>query len=259
MLIMRQCVPFYILREINDPAFWVLRDAYACIMEIAEADAIMEKIVERRDALTDSDMGWGIPSAGDVKDEFMVLDMERPLDDENLPPFEGKKIPLRIERENIVLFYSEKSEYGCFSQWYAAPFTVEGIRYATAEQYMMARKALLFNDYTIYQDIMAESEPRKCKDLGRKVRHFKPAVWDACKQEIVFHANFAKFTQNEELREILLGTGDAILAEASPSDRIWGIGMRADDPKAQFTRCWNGANLLGRTLMSVRERLAAEG
>ena len=255
MLISRQCVPFYILKEISDPAFWVLRDAYACIMEIQEADMIMERIVERRDALCDSDAGWGIPNAAEVKDEFMILDLNRPLDDDNLPDFKGKRIPLRIVQEDVLLFFREKGQYGCFSQWYESPFTAEGIRYVTAEQYMMAKKALLFGDFTIYSDIMGETSPRKCKDLGRQVRHFKPTLWEACKMEIVYNGNYAKFSQNSELRKILLATGDAILAEASPTDRIWGIGMSALDPKAKFTRCWNGQNLLGKTLMRVRAAL----
>ena len=75
--------------------------------------------------------------------------------------------------------------------------------------------------------------------------------------DIVVAGNLAKFEQNVALERYLLGTGDAVLVEASPRDRIWGIGMGASNPDAQNPERWRGGNLLGFALMEVRARLMA--
>lgn len=141
----------------------------------------------------------------------------------------------------------------CFSQWFACRFTVDGIEYSTAEQYMMAQKALLFNDNEIYGQIMKATHPKQFKDLGRKISSFDENVWNRHKTDIVINGNLAKFSQNPELRSFLLGTNERILVEASPYDKIWGIGMSADDPKCENPEMWNGENLLGFCLMEVRD------
>ena len=120
---------------------------------------------------------------------------------------------------------------------------------------MMSRKAALFGDYDILKQILNTDDPAVCKKLGRQVRHFDADKWTDCREEVVYRANLEKFRQNSDLWGVLMGTGKATLAEASPTDRIWGIGMSALDPKAKFTRCWNGQNLLGKTLMRVRAAL----
>ena len=155
----------------------------------------------------------------------------------------------------FVFFWHEYEEHGHFSQWYPAPFQVEGIRYLHNEQYMMAKKALLFKDTRTYNKIMAESDPAKCKALGKSAANFNQYLWDSCKEEVIYNANYAKFSQNPALKAALLATGDAILAEASPSDPIWGIGMKATDPNSQDPSKWQGKNLLGKALMKVRDKL----
>lgn len=160
--------------------------------------------------------------------------------------------------DRFVFFWQIDQENGYLSQWYPSPFEVDGIQYETAEQFMMAKKALLFEDYTIYADIMNEKDPKKCKDLGKLVRHFDAEKWDSCKSEIIYNGNLAKFLQNYELREKLLATGDKVLAEASPYDKIWGIGLKASNLDATNPDKWNGQNLLGRALMEVRNTLALE-
>ncbi len=157
-----------------------------------------------------------------------------------------------------IFFWHEDGENGWFSQWYDAPFVIEGITYQTCEQYMMAKKALLFEDIKYYFAILAELTPSACKKLGRDSRNFKADKWDACKEEIVYNANYAKFSQNHELKEKLLATGNAILVEASPFDKTWGIGMRATAPGANDPSCWKGQNLLGSILMRVRSHLREE-
>jgi ribA/ribD-fused uncharacterized protein len=104
---------------------------------------------------------------------------------------------------------------------------------------------------------MATENPRQQKALGRKVTNFDPNRWEAACEEIVFRANLAKFTQNDELREMLVATGDKVIAEASPLDAIWGIGMAEDHPNVLDQSLW-GRNLLGKAIMRVREHLRSE-
>ena len=156
---------------------------------------------------------------------------------------------------DYIFFWQVGKPNDYLSQWYPRKFDSEGIEYETAEQYMMAKKALLFNDITIYNDIMSETDPAKCKDLGKLVRGFDPKKWDDCKEEIIYKGNLAKFSCNYDLQDALIETGDAILAEASPYDKVWGIGREYNDPKAQDLSQWKGQNLLGNALMKVREEL----
>ena len=149
-----------------------------------------------------------------------------------------------------------KINMSCFSQWYDCNFEVDGVTYHTAEQYMMAQKAVLFGDVEVLAEIMAASSPDAYKKLGRKIRGFDPTKWDAAKYDIVLKGNLAKFGQHPELLAFLLSTGDALLAEASPYDRIWGIGLGRADAKKGTPLDWQGQNLLGCVLMDVRARLS---
>lgn len=144
---------------------------------------------------------------------------------------------------------------GCLSQWQKCEFVVDGVKYNCAEQYMMAEKARLFNDDEILAKILEEEEPDKIKELGREIKGFDPDVWNDHKFDIVTKGNLAKFSQNENMGKFLLETGDAILAEASPFDRIWGIGMKEGDKGINDTEKWYGINLLGFALMVVRDKL----
>src|ERR1051325_10088307 len=119
---------------------------------------------------------------------------------------------------------------GPFSQWAKYPFEIDGKTYVTCEQFMMAEKARLFGDTEMESSILATSNPRQQKAFGRKVRGFDQAKWEAAREEIVYRANLAKFSQHEDLRQMLLDTGDRTIAEASPNDSIWGIGMAEHHP-----------------------------
>lgn len=143
----------------------------------------------------------------------------------------------------------------CMSQWYDVEFEVAGVKYHTAEQYMMAQKALLFDDKQVFDQIMLADNPRDYKALGRKIRKFDSKIWDARKYDIVVEGNKAKFSQNDDLKEYLLSTGDAILVEASPYDRIWGIGLYPGQAAKGSIDQWRGLNLLGAALMEVRDWL----
>ncbi|MER5558240.1 NADAR family protein [Streptomyces sp. NPDC048491] len=143
----------------------------------------------------------------------------------------------------------------CFSQWWPSPFTVEGVRYATAEHWMMASKARLFGDPDAERAAIDAANPALAKKAGRLVRGFDDEVWRRERYGIVLAGSLHKFGQDEALRGYLLGTGKRVLVEASPLDRIWGIGLAADAPEAADPRRWRGLNLLGFALTEARERL----
>ena len=140
----------------------------------------------------------------------------------------------------------------CFSQWYAASFEIDNIRYQTAEHYMMAEKARMFQDNDRVDQILATEHPHEAKNLGRSVSGFDNNSWRDRRMDIVITANQAKFAQNTALGEFLINTGDSILVEASPHDTIWGIGLDKNSPYANNPAAWRGLNLLGFALMQVR-------
>jgi hypothetical protein len=146
---------------------------------------------------------------------------------------------------------------GCFSQWWPVAFTVDGLIFRSAEHYMMWRKALLFGDTESAGRIVAASHPRQAKMLGRRVRDFDEESWQRHRFGIVVDAGVAKFGQHDDLRGYLLGTGRRVLVEASPTDRVWGIGLSATDERAADPGQWRGLNLLGFALMQVRSTLGA--
>ena len=193
------------------------------------------------------------------------------------------KAKARIEQmnnkpTNIILFYSHQNkEYSSFSQWYQkTPFVVKisnhnnlkiktrTMRFHNCEQYMMYHKAMLFNDIAIASQILLSPDPKRCKSLGRKVGkqndNWDQEIWDENKFRIVVEGNYLKFSQNAKYKAILLATGDKLLAEASPYDNIWGIGIGHTHPNAYKPDLWNntGQNLLGKALMEVRFRLRKE-
>lgn len=147
---------------------------------------------------------------------------------------------------------------GCLSQWYPAPFTAGGVRYATAEHYMMAGKARLFGDTSAEERVLASDDPGAAKGAGRRVRGFDEATWAARRFALVVEANTAKFGQHPPLGGFLLATGSKVLVEASPYDTVWGIGLSASQPEAGSPSAWRGLNLLGFALMEVRETLRAQ-
>lgn len=156
---------------------------------------------------------------------------------------------------NFVFFYHEYEENGYLSNWYKSDFIINGNKYCCNEQYMMEQKALLFGDTEIAEKIMRETDPMTIKTLGKAATGFNEKVWNGNKQIIMFRGLMAKFTQNVELREKLISTGNAVLVEASPKDRVWGIALSAGDPDALDMNKWKGENLLGFALMAVRAEL----
>ena len=181
------------------------------------------------------------------------------------PPFTRERLVEAIAggfRPSYVFFWGHTAKSGsvgkeCLSQWYPAAFTEDGVVYPSAEHYMMAGKARLFEDAHALSAILTAATPADAKKLGREVRGFVDAVWKQHCSRIVVSASLLKFGQNPKLGDFLLGTGDSVVVEASPRDRIWGIGMGQNNPAARDPRQWRGQNLLGFALMAARHELRA--
>ncbi len=148
---------------------------------------------------------------------------------------------------------------GPLSQWHKDDFVVLGTTYNCAEQFMMANKAALFQDYESVAAILRSNSPRVQKDFGRTVNGFDSHIWDRCKEKIVYMGNLAKFSQNEDLKKILLATAPKLLVECNPKDCIWGVGLAANDPLVRNKATWRGQNLLGKILTEVREEIINNG
>lgn len=154
--------------------------------------------------------------------------------------------------EKFTFFWRSDSP---FSQWYPTRFEIDSIVFNCAEQYMMFGKAKLFGDHEIACKILRSSSPIEQKKLGRKVKYFDQVKWNAESKPIVYKGNHAKFTQNPALLQKLLSTKGTTLVEASPVDKIWGIGLAEDDPRSLFRKTWQGENWLGEVLTQLREDL----
>ena len=164
-------------------------------------------------------------------------------------------------RPRYLFFWSHRPaangqvDQSCLSQWWMAKFVTEGAAYPSAEHFMMAEKARLFDDDPTRQRILAGGSPAQAKKLGRLVAHFDEKVWAQERFGIVVRGNRAKFGQNPELAAYLRSTDPRVLVEASPHDRVWGIGLVETHPDAERPRRWQGSNLLGFALMQVRREL----
>lgn len=161
-------------------------------------------------------------------------------------------------KKAYTFFWKDDEVNGCFSNWFRSDFVIDDFRYFCVEQYMMAQKAKLFHDAERYTAIMRANTAAECKSLGKQVTPFDGKAWSTVSYEIVKTANRAKYEQNKDLLEELLNTGDSIIAEASPKDVIWGIGLEADDAEAIDPREWPGKNQLGQILMELRSEFGGD-
>lgn len=160
---------------------------------------------------------------------------------------------MQVTTETMVLFWQTDS---VFSNWYApAQFEYDGQAFTNSEAAFMYAKARTFGDEKIAEKILENQAPKTVKALGRKVAGFDGATWDRVKCDLMYQVCLAKFGQNDELTDVLIETSPKELVEGSPYDKIWGIGLAANDPKALDRNNWKGDNLLGQALMKVREHL----
>lgn len=155
---------------------------------------------------------------------------------------------------------------GEFSQWHRSEFRAmlpshlfkNEHRFNCAEQYMMACKALRFLDYDALMEIMIAKEPREHKEIGRRVEGYDDLSWREVARDHVTVANYAKFTQNPDLKAVLLETGDKILVEGAHYDPVWGVKIAWNDPLILDPKNWQGTNWLGEVLMNVRQMIRLE-
>lgn len=168
-----------------------------------------------------------------------------------------KKAVIKVNEhgEKFVLFFREWLDNGVCSNWYMSDFTVDGEKFNCVEQYMMYRKAILFNNKQLAKEILAEKEPKNMKEYGRRVKRFNQDIWDKHKFEIVFTGVYNKFNQNNELRQWLIEADADYFVEASPYDAIWGIKLGVDDMRCLNTDQWKGENLLGKAIKEARNKI----
>lgn len=154
---------------------------------------------------------------------------------------------------NIICFHNPKEENGYLSNWYLSDFQIKGIMYTSMEQYMMHQKAIVFDDYEVAREILQTNDVAQIKQLGRSVSGYDDVIWNGLRQIIVYEGLCEKFMQDEELKQLLIRTGDSILAECAVQDKVWGIGLNMNHEDRLDMRKWKGQNLLGFALMKVRE------
>ncbi|ERK65685.1 hypothetical protein HMPREF1984_02147 [Leptotrichia sp. oral taxon 215 str. W9775] len=156
---------------------------------------------------------------------------------------------------SVICFHNLNEENGYLSNWYLSPFTVEKKNFSSMEQFMMYRKAICFGDEAVAKNILSTDDTSQIKVLGRQVKNYDEHIWNGIRQIVVYEGLLAKFSQNEDLKDRLKSTGEAILAECAVKDLIWGVGLSMKDPNRLDKTKWKGQNLLGYTLMMVRECL----
>jgi ribA/ribD-fused uncharacterized protein len=153
---------------------------------------------------------------------------------------------------HFIFYFGPEYE---FSHWYKSNMSVDGIDFCCAGQYIMYKKALLFGDEVAAKKILRSSDPKRHRVIGKEVKAFTKDIWQQHCMDFSFAANFAKFDQNENLKTKLLDTAASILAEASPYDRVWGIGLSMGNSDIYDRTKWRGKNLAGESLMQARNAL----
>ena len=145
-------------------------------------------------------------------------------------------------KTNRIGFWAQRDKYGCFSNFYPCTFIWAGRKFNCSEQAFMWAKASFFRDDDMAVRIFEETDPKKIKRLGRLVKNYDDYEWSQVRYSFMLGINEAKYSQNKDLRDILLSTREAEIIEDSPYDYIWGIGKNG-----------TGHNLLGKILMSIRD------
>lgn len=160
---------------------------------------------------------------------------------------------------SVVCFHNPEEMNGYLSNWHLSDFVCDGVKFSSMEQYMMYKKAEVFDDKETAEKILGTDNPMKIKSLGRSVKNYNETVWNGVRQIVVYEGLYAKFSQDENLKAQLTATGEDILAECSGIDLIWGNGLSMTDENRFDMSKWKGQNLLGFALMEVRNRLNKEG
>ncbi|WP_305768236.1 NADAR family protein [Candidatus Epulonipiscium viviparus] len=171
-----------------------------------------------------------------------------------------------IQEKNVEYFAfwghktrnSGKLTSSCLNQWWASDFIYENEKYWCMEQFMMEQKALMFNDVLTWSEIRNCNDQKKIRKLGKKVTMFDEEIWNERREEILLKGNLAKFLCNESIKEFLLSTENKVLVEISPYDKVLGVGLNKNDSRLEDINAWQGKNLLGFALMTVRDWIREE-
>jgi len=145
---------------------------------------------------------------------------------------------------DVIKFYSVREPYGCFSNFSKHKVFIQ-TTWPTTEHYFQAQK---FLDMALQLKIRAAKSPMIAARMGRSRSWPLRPDWDDVKDDIMRTAIRAKVMQHADVRETLLATGDAEIAEHTSRDRYWGDGGDG-----------SGRNMLGRILMEVRAELTKDG
>lgn len=168
-----------------------------------------------------------------------------------------EKLIISGRQVDAVFFHKPDEPYGFLSNWFYSPFDINDTHYTSAEQYIMHQKCLLFGDENSAKAILATEYPEKQQDIGRQAKGYVNNVWAGSRQLIAVRGLFAKFRQNDELMGKLLETNEAYLVECAHTDTIWVCGKRLNEPDRLDASKWNGQNILGFSLMEVRNNIQA--
>jgi hypothetical protein len=161
--------------------------------------------------------------------------------------------PIKVkyaETDDLVLFSGD-----IYTQWLKRDITIGEKTFNTCEQYMMWCKAIECDDLESAEKIYEEKEPKQQKIYGRAVKNFDDDKWNLIADKYVYEANYAKFTQYDDLKEKLLATGDKLIAECGTYDRRWANGLSIEDALKIPPNEWIGENRLGKAIMRVRDEL----
>lgn len=155
------------------------------------------------------------------------------------------------ETDTHIFFWGDDDVY---SNFYRFEFKYKGKTFFCSEQAFMWEKAMLFGDKNIAGQILKSTHPYECKKLGRKVKNYDDKKWGKVREDIWKEILINKFS-SEPLKSEILKTKNKILVEASPYDKLYGIGLEVWDDRVLDENNWKGKNLLGKILMGVREDL----
>ncbi len=154
-----------------------------------------------------------------------------------------------------VYFHLPEELHGFLSNWYPSRFVLDGMQFSSAEQYIMYRKCLTFGDTESAKKVLGTTDPAQHQAIAQKATGYHDKVWNGLRQVILMRALTAKFTQNEELRDALLRTGEDYLVECAHKDKVWACGEGLQDEERRDIDKWSGKNILGFALMEVRNML----
>ena len=159
------------------------------------------------------------------------------------------------KKHDAIFFHLPNEPFGFLSNWYLASFDLEGIHFTSTEQYIMYKKCLIFGDVDAAKEVLATNDTAEQQKIGRNAKGYNGFVWSGMRQMIAFRGLMAKFEQNDDLRQKLIDTDDAILVECAGSDKVWACGIKLDDDMRFDSANWSGENILGFALMEVRSLL----